>query len=712
MRCSRGVKEQTHLLRIIPHLHLNPQVTNCEGFYWRASQTGLPSRSLSTQHHDKLEMTTFPHLDHTQDDIRLLSFIAPDDPGMSIRATTTTITLNTAVTTGFKALSYISEKDSVDRRTLILNGERIWVSTHLDAALRLLHNHEQKNIWVDTLCINQADGKEWKEQANLIPRVFAEAEAVMVWLGDSSKWTNGALTFLQTWAKVECNFNDATQVASLSERAELWKRQSWQQVEDLFDLPYWTTRWKLQELALARRAFLLSGKKKIPFSDLEKAVENWNVLKQPRYAHILNKRNFTVGPAVAASSALRLHLSLRLPAKKKIMTWLSNDPTAYARPKIKLADYSTDELYALSRIRECHHEFSINESISYAKPVRQMLIDFAARIINDCNDLGILEMAGIGNLEPEDRFDLPSWAPTWTKGPASPLPKLYSAAGKSNADCHWGEDEVLGEQNILRFFASGVRCGTVLQVDSAETMIQNPGEVLGGEFARNRVNDQYPTGIPIIQAIFRTMLLDQYPGSKSRLNISDPKFFDLAAGFLFMLQLMNQAKTEDLVEMATNYDLRVESSGKYPDFIDSFLKYRSKQPRNMTSQQIIQPFLGLPSLPQTTPAPPAWPSDINPHLGSQNLRPFVLEASKCLDGRIMFSLPKGLFGVGPLGMQVDDIVCVIWGCDTPVVLRRMEDYYMLIGNCFVLGLMDGEVRRGFEAGLRRGVKKERVFNFR
>ncbi|EPE30510.1 hypothetical protein GLAREA_03477 [Glarea lozoyensis ATCC 20868] len=656
-------------------------------------------------------MTTYPLLDRTQDDIRLLSFVAPDDPGMSIRATTTTIPLNAAVRSKFKALSYIPGENQVDRRTLILNGERIWVPTYLDAALRLLHNHEQKDVWVDTLCINQEDAAEKKEQANLMPRIFAEADAVMVWLGDSSKWTNSALNFMQTWGNVECNFSDAVQVQKLCDRPELWKRQSWQQVEDLFYLPYWSTRWKLQEMALARKVFILCGKKKIPFRDLEKAVEDWNVLKQPKYAHILNKRNFTISPAVAASSTLRLRSSLRLPQKKKIMTWLSNDPMAYERPKLKLSDYSLDELYALSRIRE-FDEFTINESITYAKPVRQMLIDFAARIINDCDDLGILELGGIGNLEPEDRYDLPSWAPTWVKGPAAPLPKLYSAAGDSKADCHWGEDEVLGEQNTLRFFASGIRCGKVLQVDTAETMLRNPAEVLGGEFAQYRVNDQHPTGIPVIQAIFRTMILDQCPGSKKRLNIEDPKFYDLAAGFLFMLQLMNQAKKEDLVEMATNYDLRVESSGKYPDFVDSFLKYRRKNPKSMTPQQIIQPFLGLPSRPQTTPAPPTWPDPINPHLGSKNLRQFILEASRCLKGRMMFSLPKGYFGVGPEGMRVGDLVCVVWGCDSPVVLRRLEDHYVLVGNCFVLGLMDGEARLAFEKGLRRGVKRERVFNLR
>ena len=263
----------------------------------------------------------------------------------------------------------------------------------------------------------------------------------------------------------------------------------------------------------------------------------------------------------------------------------------------------------------------------------------------------------------------------------------------------------MGERNILRFFATGVKCGTVLEVDSAEVMVKNPAQILGGDFAAYRVNQQHPTGIPIIQAIFRTMLLDKFPGTDERIETGDPKFFDLAAGFLFMLQLMNQAKTEDLVEMATKYELRVEGDGLLPDYAESFLKYRNQKAKNRSAQEIVQPFL---SSAKDTQNSVVWPEETKFQRGSANLHTFVGESAKWLKGRTMFSINKGYFGVGPLGTQSGDIVSVIWGCGIPVVLRKVDDHWVLIGPCFVLGLMDGEARKSFEAGKR----KERVFNFR
>jgi len=41
-------------------------------------------------------------------------------------------------------------------------------------------------------------------------------------------------------------------------------------------------------------------------------------------------------------------------------------------------------------------------------------------------------------------------------------------------------------------------------------------------------------------------------------------------------------------------------------------------------------------------------------------------------------------------------MCVIVGCDVPLVLRRVEEHYDLIGDCYVEGIMQGEAMRKFE----------------
>jgi hypothetical protein len=44
----------------------------------------------------------------------------------------------------------------------------------------------------------------------------------------------------------------------------------------------------------------------------------------------------------------------------------------------------------------------------------------------------------------------------------------------------------------------------------------------------------------------------------------------------------------------------------------------------------------------------------------------------------------------PPGILSGDLVCVLSGCYLPLLLRRPDSHYVLVGHCFVLGLMDGE----------------------
>ncbi|TVY26485.1 Heterokaryon incompatibility protein 6,OR allele [Lachnellula hyalina] len=57
-----------------------------------------------------------------------------------------------------------------------------------------------------------------------------------------------------------------------------------------------------------------------------------------------------------------------------------------------------------------------------------------------------------------------------------------------------------------------------------------------------------------------------------------------------------------------------------------------------------------------------------------------------------FILSKsGYMGLGPLATETNDMICVLRGCNVPVVIREEHGHHLFIGACFVWGLMDGEV---------------------
>lgn len=53
---------------------------------------------------------------------------------------------------------------------------------------------------------------------------------------------------------------------------------------------------------------------------------------------------------------------------------------------------------------------------------------------------------------------------------------------------------------------------------------------------------------------------------------------------------------------------------------------------------------------------------------------------------------SAILGTGPDGLYVGDIVAVLFGSDTPFILREVgnQGHYKLIGGCYVSGIMHSE----------------------
>jgi hypothetical protein len=67
--------------------------------------------------------------------------------------------------------------------------------------------------------------------------------------------------------------------------------------------------------------------------------------------------------------------------------------------------------------------------------------------------------------------------------------------------------------------------------------------------------------------------------------------------------------------------------------------------------------------------------------------------------RTAFKTEKGYVGIGPAVMNEHDIVCILFGEESPFILRPMDDHYLLFGDCFILGIMIGEAMGEFNKGM-------------
>jgi hypothetical protein len=91
-------------------------------------------------------------------------------------------------------------------------------------------------------------------------------------------------------------------------------------------------------------------------------------------------------------------------------------------------------------------------------------------------------------------------------------------------------------------------------------------------------------------------------------------------------------------------------------------------------------------------------------LGSDAIAPSLCEMAKKIEtkdewsraangastNRIFARTKKGYYVLGPKVMKEGDVVCVLFGGKMPFVLRPWGPYFLLVGECYVHGLMKGE----------------------
>ena len=60
-------------------------------------------------------------------------------------------------------------------------------------------------------------------------------------------------------------------------------------------------------------------------------------------------------------------------------------------------------------------------------------------------------------------------------------------------------------------------------------------------------------------------------------------------------------------------------------------------------------------------------------------------------GRRFFTTMGGHMGIGPPHMRPGDMICVFLGGSVPRVVRQEDHEHTLVGECYMHGIMDGEL---------------------
>jgi hypothetical protein len=140
------------------------------------------------------------------------------------------------------------------------------VSKTLGLALKYLRlPAKDRMIWIDAICINQADREERSFQVSMMSLVYTSAEEVCVWLGEDDKESTRAITFIENEVSKLKNFDDLCKDRKHAE--------NWGALLVLMQRDWFSRRWVVQEITLARKATVYCGPDSIKWRDLAIAVE-------------------------------------------------------------------------------------------------------------------------------------------------------------------------------------------------------------------------------------------------------------------------------------------------------------------------------------------------------------------------------------------------------------------------------------------------------
>lgn len=211
----------------------------------------------------KMELSfMYTPLDEPTEQIRLLT-VCPGPPDAPLQCTLAVVRLKPCPPP-YVAISY-TWGPPTPTATITIDGKPMTVRKRCHDALRTMRLHRiDMPVWIDAICINQADMGEKSFQVGMMGGIYHGAISVAACLecGDS-------LTMMRNLYPLIPSTLDASQAQD--EVFERWQAA----VYALLGNPYFTRMWIVQEIGLARDLRLYSGEDVLDWAELETQAYDW-----------------------------------------------------------------------------------------------------------------------------------------------------------------------------------------------------------------------------------------------------------------------------------------------------------------------------------------------------------------------------------------------------------------------------------------------------
>ncbi|WZH46924.1 heterokaryon incompatibility protein-domain-containing protein [Fusarium acuminatum] len=605
-------------------------------------------------------------LDMSKPEIRLLEVIEDKD---AIRCKLHTVTFDS--TLRFAALSYVWG-DTADTKSIEIDGVQLPVSRSLSNALKHVRNYwayefpdrdqSEFRIWVDAVCINQADKTERTAQVKLMRAIYSSADLVLGWLGaDDNEKIITAMCTITTIGNVFRRAKwDVEKLKDLK-----WLKRSglvdepacdkyWQSLNYLGGLAYWQRVWILQENILASTLFYITPNMSIEYGTLMNTCTMFNILSQTLSHERANKPDF-----------VPTHI------------WYMFNPPRYT------GFISLGNILRFGNASMLYSRKSKEEDLEEQRQIDIHLAQYASLLqATDPRD-HVYGLLGLSSLPIK---------PDYTKS----VTEVYT---------DYLFDEKLSLIDIVLRLPPPRISGDVLSLCGIRLQtlksIGEPPEIQNLQKGSNTfdwIQDYirripfYATKIPSIWALFLVVM------RMHRLVIDTPTML-LLQNFIARLNL-------DIPES----DRTQSGTPKYyqtPEIDGLSVMMCLDGGNNPQLSMCISPLLGFKELDRSSTSSGSvqqpTPHSFADHHEALEARIFevssrlIFTLKRNYNTRI-FETDEGYLGLGPQDCRVGDVICILDGYQDLVLLRKRGEQFVYVGPCMGYGISDMYIKRRVELG--------------
>jgi hypothetical protein len=597
----------------------------------------------------------------------------------------------------FEALSYCWESEDLERE-IILDGKRTKVPKNLEAALQaLLLLPEAKSgmkFWADFLCIRQNDTAEKNHQVRLMRKIYASAMSVVAWIGSEADESNKVIDMMEridmSTGSIYLQVEQGTSVAD-NQLQEFSLVRSWsgstlplndlskaplQSLEALLSRNYWKRLWIIQELALNRNMTLfLCGIKSFSRSmiirickfcknraeEIDSAIRSQEIQDDASHLDVPHVSG-RIWPLVYTLEKL-----LRMTEYDVIDTVLSAGRKAMVKDK-------RDKIYGLLGLLPQTIQAEVRPD--YDLPVEITYTNFAKSLLVSTNRLDTFLSWCVFREEALTA----SWVPDWTE----PFDRrhinwLKKRQASKDTLSSWGFGDCSKYLTCTSIIVDSITA-TGITPESSSFYHRKSPSTMSHSIDKTHPN-RYGDKSTVSKALLRTLTNDHPFSNKGQRSILDIYWIDW--------NLVNNSSEEDEHLSA----LSMQNTTSLNHWWWSFDCFRQA---NASFSVLGYPFWTFFASLQSNEPPKLefggrrteQDSLTLDYVGASDMKLARLSLSE----RKLITTKTGYLGLAPCAANVGDEVVILYGCNFPVILRRdNEGFHKVIGECYVDGVMDGEI---------------------